>query len=155
MKVKFAVAVCTALLLAPVVMPASAQLYVNAGISGYNFNNGFNPDAFTGRVGYDAGPYVAVEGEAGFGIVKDNDTDLNSEFAGFVLGKLPLVENLHAYGRVGYSTIDASDFEADGFAYGVGGQYNWGKSGLRLDWTRHDYDEDPVDAWSIAYAYRF
>jgi hypothetical protein len=155
MELKIAVAALAAMFVAPVAMPASAQLYINAGATAYDFKNGFNPRAVTGRVGYDAGPYVALEGEAGFGFIEDNGRDLESEVAGFVVGKLPLVENFHAFGRIGYSMIDASDFEGDGFAYGIGGQYNWGKSGLRVDWTRHDYDEDPVDALSIAWAYSF
>jgi hypothetical protein len=155
MKTKFAVAATAAMLLAPVIMPASAQLYINAGVSGYNFNNGFNPRAFTGRVGYDAGPYVALEGEASLGMIEDNGEDLESDVAAYVLGKLPLAGSFHVFGRIGYSLLEASSFEGDGFGYGIGGQYNWGKSGLRVDWTRREYDEDSVDAWSIAYAYSF
>jgi len=152
---KFTVAAIAALFVAPVAMPASAQMYINVAYSNYDLRNGANPKALTGRLGFDFGNIFAVEGEGAFGIIEDSGVELQTEFAGFALAKLPLGENFHAFGRIGYSFVDSTLTEDDGFAYGIGGQYNFGKSGLRLDWTRHDYDEDDVDAWSIAYAYTF
>ena len=156
MKVKFAVAALAAMLLAPVAMPASAQFYINAGLTSYRFEDDHSPVAFTGRVGYDVGPYIAFEGEAGFGVIKDNGFTVESEYGAFALGKLPLAPNLHAFGRIGYTVINASDdFEGEGFAYGIGGQYNWGKMGVRAEWTRHENEDDPVDAISFSYVQGF
>lgn len=158
MKLKFTAAALAALMLAPVAMPASAQLYINAAYSGFSFSNpDRSPGALTGRVGWDAGKFIAVEAEGSFGIIKDNSIyDLESEFGAFVLGKLPLYEDrFHAYARVGYTTITETDFDDDGFAFGIGGQYNWGPQGLRIDWTRHDHDAGDVDALSVAYARSF
>ena len=158
MKLKFSAAVIAALLLAPAAMPASAQVYINVAYGDFSFNNpDRSPGALTGRVGYDVNRYFAVEGEGSFGIIKDNSIyELNSEFGAFVLGKLPLYEDkFHVYGRIGYTTIDETDFEDDGFAFGIGGQYNWGKHGMRLDWTRHDHDAGEVDSFSLGYAYTF
>lgn len=156
MKVKFAVAALAAMLLAPVAMSASAQIYINAGLTGYQFDDDHGPTAFTGRVGYDIGQYFAAEGEAGFGIIKDNGYTVESEFGAFALGKLPLSANLHAFGRIGYSFINASDnFEGDGFAWGIGGQYRWGKMGVRAEWTRHENDDESVDGLSLSYVQGF
>jgi hypothetical protein len=155
MREKLAMAAIAALFAAPVAMPASAQTYINVAYSGFDLRNGANPSALTGRLGYDFNAYFAIEGEGSFGIIEDEGFELESEFGGFVLGKLPLLPSFHAFGRVGYSFVDSTLAEDDGLAYGIGGQYNWGKSGLRIEWTRHDYDVDDVDAWSIAYAYTF
>ena len=157
MKMKLAGAALAALLLAPAALPASAQMYMNVAYSNFDFRStGHDPGALTGRFGYDFNKYFGVEGEGSFGIIKDSGTFvLNTEFGGFVLGKLPLAEGFHAYGRAGYSTITAKQFSGDGLAWGLGGQYNWGKHGMRLDWTRHDYDEDRIDALSLGYAYTF
>jgi hypothetical protein len=156
MKLKFTATALAALLLAPAALPASAQMYMNVGYSNFDFQSvGADPGALTGRFGYDFNKYFAIEGEGSFGIIQDSAFVMNTELAGFVLGKLPLAESFYAYGRVGYSTITAKQFEGDGFAFGIGGQYNWGKHGLRIDWTRHDYDDGDVDALSAAYAYTF
>jgi outer membrane immunogenic protein len=125
--------------------------------------------AIQARLGARFHPNFGVEGEAAFGI-EDEDfaggkVELNHQLGVYGVAFLPLNENVDLLARVGYSTaeIEASapgvSFSDDdsGWAFGVGGQYFFdGVNGVRVDYTRHEYDDGvDADVWGIAYSRRF
>jgi opacity protein-like surface antigen len=108
-----------------------------------------------GRLGYRIMPYAGVEGEAAFGIKKDDvdvqtglgdingRAELKHEFAAYGVGFLPVTPNADLLARVGYGTtrvkvsvptqtvggvtIPASSASdnQDSWNFGVGGQYHF------------------------------
>jgi hypothetical protein len=125
--------------------------------------------AIQARLGARFHPNFGVEGEAAFGI-EDEDVgagsvELNHQLGIYGVGFLPVNENFDLLARVGYSTaeveasapgITVSDDDS-GWAFGVGGQYFFdGVNGVRVDYTRHEYDDGiDADVWAIAYSRRF
>ena len=75
----------------------------------------------------------------------------------FAVGKLPINPSFDLFARVGASRIETSPGgDLDGLAYGAGAQWNLTSvDGIRGDWTRHDYDEGDVDAYSLSYVRTF
>jgi hypothetical protein len=133
----------------------------------------FNVWAVGGRVGYRFTDWVGVEGEAAFGAKSDNVTvsgvranvKLKHEFAGYVVGFLPAGDNFDVLARIGYGTakvkanvlgFSASDSD-ESVNYGVGVQYHAGLNGVRLDYTRYDFDDggDDANVWALSYSRRF
>lgn len=131
--------------------------------------------AVTGRLGYKILPWIAVEGEAGFG-VQDEEYDvsiggssgsieLKHDAAAYAVALLPVGENFEVFARVGYGTtaIEATSagvsVEGDGesFNYGLGATAFFRNDGLRVDWTRRDFTDDAgeADVWSVSYIRRF
>jgi len=152
--------------LALVAVPAVSQAQEVYGTVGYaNVDaDGANLGAIQGRLGYRFNPYVGVEGEAAFGIGDDTiggvNVELKHEVGAFLVGYAPVAPNVDLFARVGYSgsEIETSlgDVDGDGVAWGVGGQYRFtDKDGVRLDWTRHDYDAGNADVWALAYTRKF
>lgn len=159
MKFKFALVAAVAALAMPAVMSASAQeanIYANVGYTNFD-GGGANLGAISGRLGVGFGPHFAVEGEAAFGIDDDAGLELDSEIGLFGVGKLPINNTVTLYGRVGFSRIETSPGgDDDGLAYGVGAEFSLTeKDAIRADVTRHDYDANEIDAWSISYVRRF
>jgi hypothetical protein len=120
--------------------------------------------ALQARLGYKFTPNLGVEGEASFGVKDDNyggvNVKLKDQFGAYVVGFVPVTPKAELFARVGYSgaTFDTSlgDRDADGVAYGVGGQYNvTDKDGVRFDWTRHDYDAGNADVYALSYSRKF
>jgi len=108
---------------------------------------------------------------APFGVV-DVDAnvtlDVDNYYIGFARGILPVSDEFDLFVRLGYGeangdadiTATALGFSTEGsvsqsesgFAYGVGGQYDFTqKDGIRADYTRLD----DTDIISLAYARRF
>lgn len=153
--------------LALTAVPAVSQAQEFYGTIGYGgiHVEGADVGALQGRLGYKFNPYIGVEGEAGFGIVDDDsngiEVGLNNEFGGFGVVYLPLAAGrADLFARAGYASASVeaagTDFDGDGFAYGVGGQYYFTeKDGARLDWTRLDYGDGDADVWSISYTRKF
>lgn len=146
--------------------PAVSQAQEVYGTVGYANVDADGPTlgAIQARLGYKFNPYVGVEGEAAFGVSGDTtagvDVDLKHEVGAYVIGFAPITPKADLFARVGYSStsFDTSlgDVDGDGVAYGVGGQYHFtDKDGVRLDWTRHDYDAGNADVWAIAYTRKF
>lgn len=147
-------------------VPAVSQAQEVYGSIGYaNVDaDGPNLGAIQGRLGYRFNPYVGIEGEAAFGVGGDTagaiDIDLKHEIGAFVVGYVPVSPKADLFARVGYSSasFDTSlgDVDGDGVAWGVGGQYHFtNKDGVRLDWTRHDYDAANADVWAVSYTRKF
>jgi hypothetical protein len=130
--------------------------------------------AVTGRLGYDFTRNFGIEGEASVG-VRDEDITIAGvngslkhdwDAAAYVVGKVPVSENLELFGRVGYGTTsikaDVAGFTAreDGESINYGAGANWffdGQNGLRADWTRRDFRDDggEIDAYGLSYVRRF
>lgn len=114
--------------------------------------------------------YFGVEAEGSLGIGSSDiggvDIKMNHTVAAFAVAYLPLSENFDLTARLGYGS---TEFEVEfggltgtesfsGPAFGIGGQYFFDASnGLRMDVTRHEYDEldGGFDAVSFAYVRRF
>ena len=159
MKLKLAHAAAS-ILVAPALMSAQAQtsgVYVSGGYTHFDGDGGAELGGITGRVGVNFGQNFAVEGEGTFGVKDDGGTELDSEIGVFAVGKLPINPSFELLGRVGVSRIETSPYgDQDGLAYGAGAQWNLtSQDGIRGDWTRHDYDEGDVDAFSLSYVRSF
>src|SRR5215217_7864395 len=104
-----------------------------------------------------------VYGTIGYGAVDIEDAadiELKHQVGAFVVGSVPVTPQASLFARVGYSgaTFDTplGEVDGDGVAYGVGGQYDFtAKDGVRVDWTRHDYDGGDADVLSVSYARKF
>lgn len=159
MKLKLALAAAT-ILVAPALMTANAQqssVYVSGGYTHFDGDGGAELGGITGRVGVGLTPNFAIEGEASFGVTDDSGTELDNELGIFAVGKLPISPSFDVFGRVGLARIETSPGGSeDGLAYGVGGTLNLSPvDGIRLDYTRHDYDAGDVDAISLSYVRGF
>lgn len=147
-------------------LPAVSQAQEVYGTVGYGAveidagGDGVSLGAIQGRLGYKFTPNIGVEGELGFGVKDDGDIELGPQGGVYGIAFAPVTPNFDLFARAGYSgaSIDTpvGDVDADGFAYGVGGQYYFtDKDGIRLDWTRHDYDDAEADVWGVAYTRKF
>ncbi|MES2034843.1 MAG: porin family protein [Pseudomonadota bacterium] len=153
----------SAALLSVVAVPAVSQaqeVYGTLGYGAVDLDDAADLGAIQGRVGYKFNPYVGVEGEAAFGVKDDRDIELKHQVGAFVVGYAPITPQADLFARVGYSgaTVDTplGEADGDGWAYGVGGQYYFtAKDGVRLDWTRHDYDGGDADVLSASYTRKF
>ena len=149
--------------------PAAAGVYGSIGYSEYRIDN-FEIDSATVRVGWDSESWWGVEAEASFGVEDDTSggvtVDLNSDLAVYAKATLPLSDRFEVFARAGYGTtqVDVSpaviaDDNADGFAWGVGAQFNLTENdGVRFDWTSRDVEDDFGDeltSWSLSYVRRF
>lgn len=148
-----AVAAAAAALLAT---PASAQNWrVEGGYTQYSVED-TDVGGITARLGYDFTPHVGVEGEASVGVVDDGDAELDNAEGVFVIGRLPLAGGWSVHGRAGYERLDGNGGDDEGFAYGVGGQYDFNaKVGVRGDYTRVSGDDDDTDTFAVTAVYRF
>jgi hypothetical protein len=149
-----------------------SSFYGNLGYS--NFENHSNTSAVTARLGVRPIKYFGVEGEGAVGFATGQThafggTDhvrLNTQYAGYAVGYLPVAQNADVFARVGYGAtdahisgpvIDSGNFRA-GVAYGAGGQYFFGgPNGVRVDYTRMAYGPTTGDSnvWSMAYVRKF
>jgi len=164
------------------------QGYLNLG---YTYLNPYGHDLgeVFGRGGMKLGRYWGVEGEAGGGVMGNHfdpgpTPNLNNrvnlsegiQVAGYGVGYLPLNDKFELLARAGYgqtqiqirrdvgpsgANANVTKTEAS-FNYGAGAQYTLnGKSGLRFDFTRRDFQnagaDNPrdVDTYSVAFVHKF
>ncbi|WP_298916147.1 outer membrane beta-barrel protein [uncultured Algimonas sp.] len=148
----------------------TAQPYYGVGVDAFDF------DSYTlsGRLGTNFSEYIGVEGQAGIGIIDDEVTVGGTEVevgvdvfaAAFLTGRYPVSPQFDLIGRAGYYYAEASaesggvsvDGDADGLAFGAGGQYNFGpafRNGIRVEYTNLDGDGDSGDAFSVAFIRKF
>ena len=140
---------------------------------------GNNLGAVTLRAGADFGKYLGVEGEGSFGVSDaavslggaSAKTHLNNAYAGYVVGRYPIMPNGNLFARVGYGHLDARQSASAGgvsasvtdgvdtLNYGAGGEYLFdGKNGLRIEYTRYDLRADSAkdaDTWSLSFVHKF
>jgi outer membrane immunogenic protein len=172
-------ALAATLALAAVASPASAQStpatdtgwYVNLGASSHDTNGVNNLGTVDGRVGYRANRWLAVEGEAGFGIndktvAANTQAKIDNHEGLYAVGLLPVSSNLDLFARVGWARTDVSvkgtggfsgRGDASGLSYGAGAQYMFdGKNGIRGDYTRDDFNHgDHANVWGVSYVRKF
>ncbi|RZJ94863.1 MAG: porin family protein [Brevundimonas sp.] len=160
-------------------VPAMAQTmsspswYGTLGYSQLDHSDG-DLGAVTGRVGAKFNRYLGVEGEASFGVKDDDftvagvDGSLEHQYdaAAYVVGTLPVTQNLELFARGGYGTtkikaeLGGDSYTADGesWNYGAGANYYFdAQNGVRADWTRRDFRDDAgeADVYSVSYVRRF
>jgi hypothetical protein len=175
---------------AAIAAPASAQsvaLPSYLGPVSYNASLGYTGIAWAGnnlgavtlRAGADLGKYLGVEGEGSFGVSDatvslagaNAKTHLNNAYAGYFVGRYPIMPNGNLFARVGFGHIDAQQSASfrgvggtirdgvDSLNYGAGGEYFFDpKNGLRIEYTRYDLrtnDAKDADTWSLSYVRKF
>lgn len=155
---------------------ASAQdeprFTLGAGYERFDFDDAAF-DTVVLRGGYDFNRFFGVEGQANVGIGDDSITeggvtaDVELNYAAGVFGVVRPWSNEVAsvFVRGGYTTTEAEASAAgltfsaddDAWAYGIGGEWFFaGDNGVRVDYTRYDYEEDSeADVFGIAYVRRF
>ena len=160
---------------APAAVPASD--WEGYGSLGYNYLHGspYNVSvdlgAITGRVGVRYMRYFGAEAEVSAGVVDQTigagKVSLDSQYAGYVVGYLPLAPNADLFARVGYgnakikASIPGASATASGdtWAYGVGGQYFvTANDGVRAEYTRYaskDTSQADVDSFTVSYVRKF
>jgi hypothetical protein len=177
MKILIAAASAAALLsLAPGLaqaQTATTGVYGSLGYANANVED-LNLGGVQGRVGYRMNNWLGVEGELAFG-VKSDEMDfggVNVDFkvkhaeAIYAVGFIPLAENTDLLARIGYGHTEiegealgvSESAGGDGWAFGIGAQHHFdGVNGVRVDYTRHEFNDDAgsADVWSIAYTRRF
>jgi opacity protein-like surface antigen len=153
-------AIATALVLASI--GAQAQgMYAGLGYSKFALEGGgvsLKPSLATLKLGYEMSPYLAVEGRIGAGGTSDTlkingvsvDMNLESFYAVYAKGTLPLGEMFGVYGLVGYNSVKGkasaggysvtTDSQSGG-SYGAGVEINFTKSmSLSAEWARNFSD---------------
>lgn len=171
-------AASAAVLAAAVPAVASAQtanmgLYSNTGYAHLDADDG-NLGALQIRAGYRFNDWIGAEGEAAWGVKGEDVTvggvtgevELDWQAAAYVVGFAPIGPRTDLLARIGYGKSEASasalgfsqSVEGDSWNFGVGAQHSFdGKNGVRVDYTRHEFNDDggAADVWSIAYVRRY
>jgi len=138
-------------------------------------------DAATARVGVRQGP-VGAELEGSFGLGSetarvegvDIELTLPSHYAAYVVGYVPVSENLELFARLGFGQVRLQakvlgveeELSEKALAFGGGAQYFFGGglNGIRADYTRLELGEEEKDGedldgsanmFSVAYVRRF
>lgn len=135
----------------------------------------------TARYNYTLADYVSVEGELSHGVTEEDisaasltgDVSIGLTGAAFVVAQVPLdARGSNVFARVGYQVgeieveidgVGSADFDADGWAYGIGGNLMLNEvSGVRADYTRFDAEiddtgglEGEIDLYSVSYVAKF
>lgn len=160
-----------------VALPAAAQTGskpdITASVGYTRFADGsqdWDGHSATARVAARFHRYFGVEAEGSLGLGSSDiagfDVKMNHTVAAFAVAYLPLSENFDLTARLGYGSTEfevsggglSGSESFDGVALGVGGQYFFDESnGLRMDVTRHEYEDldGGFDAVSFAYIRRF
>lgn len=153
---------------------AQSELYVTGGPSSLDIDEA-TLTAFTARGGIEFHELLGAEFEASFGLGAEDlgnsataEIELENQFGGYLVGRYPVLPQLDVLGRIGYTTGEfqtsnggvSTDTDADGFAFGVGGEYMITRQfGLRGDYTRIEADEDELDGginvFALAAVYKF
>lgn len=154
-------------------LPAAAQTATSPEFSvsgGYaRFVDGseeWDGHSVTGRATARLHRYFGVEADVAVGLGSSDilgvDVKMNHNIAGYAVAYLPLSEEADLFARVGYGSTEFEfDFGGlttsdsyDGVTMGVGGQYFFDASnGVRMDVTRHEYDELDGGLDSVAFTY--
>ncbi|MFN3669894.1 MAG: outer membrane beta-barrel protein [Brevundimonas sp.] len=154
-------------------LPAAAQtmtspeLSVSAGYARFvDGSEDWDGHSFTARGTARFNRFFGVEADLAVGLgsseIAGVDIKMNNNIAGYAVAYLPLSEQADLFARVGYGSTEfelefggASVTESyDGYALGVGGQYFFdANNGVRMDVTRHEYDDLDGGLDSVAFTY--
>jgi outer membrane immunogenic protein len=156
---------------------ANPQAYVNLGYTYLNPNDR-DLGEITGRAGLRLSPYYGVEGELGGGVFGNRFTTRGGQHATLTEGITPSAYGVVYYplmqgridllARAGYSETpltlktDTGSFTniSHSINYGVGAQYMQdAKNGVRVDWTRRDFQEPNApkddDTYAVSLVHKF
>ncbi|MEO1188314.1 MAG: porin family protein [Pseudomonadota bacterium] len=170
MKKTAIIALALGLAMSPAVI-AESELYVNGGVSSFSTDDA-NISAFTARGGVWFNDLIGTEIEASFGLGADDidgvDIELENAFGGYLVAKYPVLPRVDVLGRLGYTTGEfqsatngVTDADADGFAFGLGGEVMITNAlGLRGDYTRIEPSDDDgldggINVFAITGVYKF
>lgn len=174
--VKIAAASSAVAMIAGAAMAQDTGSYVGVGVDAVEFDS-YNLSA---KAGYNLTEFFGVEAQGGFGIIDDEETiaGVNVEagidyyLSGFLTARLPMSEQFELIGRAGYyfgevsgdvGNISASE-DIDGFAGGVGAQFNFGAgnlNGIRAEYTYLDVNTGTAnldadgDLWTLSFIRKF
>lgn len=146
--------------------------YGSLGYTGIDSTKGSNDlGAITGRIGERFGKYFGVEAELSGGVKSDSNnatgfkTSLDHQYAGYVVGYLPLTPNADLFARVGYGNsrireegVGGYSFNTESLNYGAGAQYFFdAHNGVRAEYTREDNHDIGTDAntYTVSYVRKF
>jgi len=141
--------------------------YGTLGYSNLGGDGNAGPDIgeITGRLGARYGKYLGIEGEVSTGLNNDKDVHVQNQYAGYVVGYLPLTPKADLFARAGGgATVFSSATPAaayhgqdNSWNYGGGAQYFLtNKDGVRVDYTRSNYAQGPdANTWGVSYVRRF
>jgi hypothetical protein len=150
-----------------------SDVYGSLGYTGINQGSptGAHIGAVTGRVDARYGKYFGVEGELSGGVSGDHtrsglNAKLESQYAAYAVGYLPVLPNADLFARIGYGEsnnkfkgVGGYSDTAESFNYGAGGQYFFnGQDGIRAEYTRQDAAGNLApssDTVSVSYIRRF
>lgn len=154
-KLAFLAAVAAAALVAPVgAAQAQEGVYLGAGYTHYNGDEA-DVGAITARGGWRFHPNFGVEAEASFGVVEDDNVELDNAYGVYAVGFLPVAPEVDLFGRVGYHNTEFSgggvSAEADGVGFGGGVQWNVSdRFAVRGEYTRLEGDDDGVNTFGVS-----
>jgi outer membrane immunogenic protein len=130
-----------------------ASLGYSAMTSGAGLNNA-DIGIFSGRVGARFGRYWGVEAEAGVGTNSDTDDAIKSvlkhEYAGYLVGWLPIGRKLNLFARAGVGTSRFQFSHAGATLKDTAESLNWGvgaeyavteKDGVRIEYLQQDFTD--------------
>lgn len=153
---------------------AQSDLYLEGGAAVFSLDDA-SVNALSMRGGVDFHALFGAEFEAAIGLGADEidggsgaELELENQFAGYFVGRYPLLPRLNVLGRIGYTTGEfqtanggvSGDAELDGVAFGFGGEFMiTDEIGLRGDYTRIQVDEDDLDSdvnvFAVTAVYKF
>jgi hypothetical protein len=156
----------------PLVGPVSYQASV--GYTGVNIDSqDFGLVTFRARA--DFAKYFGVEGEGSFGFI-DQTTDvngvhisshINDQYAAYGVVRYPVLPSANLFVRGGYGHTDVTASPTmlpkvsagyDSWNFGGGGEYFWEKNGMRVEYTRMDFQDRGLvnaDTVSVSYVRKF
>ena len=166
---KTLLAAATAVSLLFVAAPASAAVYGSLGY-GQLMTDDLDFDLIAGRLGWGGDDkWYGAEFDLNIGLGEEDDggggtVAVTSDIGAYGVAHFDVSDAFTVFGRVGYTVLRIEekpgvDFSADGWAGGVGGQFNIGeRDAVRLDYTYRDFSEDLDDefsVWSISWVRKF
>lgn len=162
--------VLCALLLTAAALPANAEgLYFGVGAANVEGNEAGESWASTNAVvslGYEVNEYFSVEGETSFVLSEGSVLGLdvgNTHMGLFTKIALPTSGPFTPHVRLGYVNGKASvsgggaavSVDDSAFSYGVGAEYDFGTTALRVDYTVADFDLTDTNILTIGTIWKF
>ena len=167
MKIK--TVICAAVLTVAA-LPASAEgFYAGFGLGRVNGEQAAYSWTSTNAVGlggYEFNEYISVEGEVSL-VASDGSisgVDIGNQYMGaFVKFALPTSGSFTPHARIGYikgkatASIGGVSISVDdtNISYGIGGEYDFGSSSLRVDYSVADFGAMETNSLSITNVWKF
>lgn len=153
---------------------ADSELYVTGGFALFDTEDA-TINALNLRGGIEFNALMGAEFEAAFGLGAEDipgfagaQIELENQFAGFFVGRYPVMPQTEVLLRIGYSTGESQisnsgvslDNELDGIAFGIGSTYMFTDAfGIRGDYTRLETDsvnsEGGIDTFALSGVFKF